>query len=143
MPDRCDCPRILEDASLLNNYWQHGSSISLGSQRHDLHLDKYGLHYRGLLRVPALLFLSLWFGLAHQNEIGKANRTFRSLLRLNPLFEPDASSEHISYDLIYLARTYNCSDACTRLALTIANADFGVKLYALWVKSPTERIISI
>lgn len=43
----------------------------------------------------------------YRDKIGAADKTFRNLLRINPLYEADSTREDVSYDLVYLSRTFN------------------------------------
>lgn len=43
----------------------------------------------------------------YQDKLGAADRTFRELLKIDPLYQPDSMGEsYESYDLIYLANTF-------------------------------------
>lgn len=43
----------------------------------------------------------------YTDRIGKADKTFRSLLKVDPLYDADSTDPEISHDLIYLSRTFS------------------------------------
>lgn len=43
----------------------------------------------------------------YRDKIGAADKTFRKLLKVNPLYVADSTNPDISYDLIYLSRSFS------------------------------------
>ncbi len=43
----------------------------------------------------------------YRDKIGAADKAFKSLLKISPLYEADSTDPSISYDLVFLSRTYS------------------------------------
>ena len=43
----------------------------------------------------------------YRDKIGAADKTFKSLLKISPLYEADSTDPSVSYDLVFLSRTYS------------------------------------
>ena len=43
----------------------------------------------------------------YRDKIGAADKSFKSLLRISPLYEADSTDPEVSYDLVYLSKTYS------------------------------------
>ena len=56
-------------------------------------------------RIEALQLLTESY--LYRDNIGKADKTFRNLLKSDPLYEADSTNPKVSYDLIYLSRTFS------------------------------------